>query len=338
PASGTKGTAFMDAAGDLYIGQNSNGTLYRIPDPAGTGPWNATAFSTALGTIDGTVLDGARCASVVPPSANPDTRTLTDMSEEILPIINGPGTGIGVDGEGTYGIDPTSIILTIPATGSNLTNPTVTNGGKTLTAEEGTFQVNANGTVSFTPAQNFNKSIVVNYTIKDTEGNESNTTTITLTADGTLPVDFGAVSAVFVNGQLVVNWSTLTESGNSYFDIEVSKDGTNFTKVGSVDSKANGGYSDVAIDYDFSVSLQNGNTLLGIALFSIAFIALLFSRKNKWLYTIVLVGGLSIFGASSCSKNDAAGIEDSGKVFVRIKQVDIDGKFTYSKPVQVVKK
>lgn len=337
--TGTKGTAFMDAAGNLYIGDNITGNIYNIGKPAGAGPWNpATPFSTAFSGKSPN--DGARCPSLVPPSANPDTRTLINMNMQTLPVINGPGTGIGVDGEGTYGIDPTSIILTIPGTGSNLTNPQISNGGKTLTAVEGTFQVHpTNGTVSFTPAINFNKSIVVNYTIKDTEGNVSNPTTITITADGTLPVDFGAVSAVFVNGQLVVNWSTLSESGNSHFDIEISKDGTNFTKIGSVDSKADkNGNSDAPIDYDFSINLQNGNTLLGIALFSIAFIALLFSRKNKWLYTVVLVGGLSIFGASSCSKDDAAGVEDTGKAFVRIKQVDKDGKFTYSKPVQVVKK
>lgn len=338
PATGTKGTAFMDAAGNLYIGQNVGGTLYRITNPSGAGPWVATSFSTALSAIDGTILDGARCASVVPPSANPDTRTLTSMSAVTLPVINGPGTGIGVDGEGSYSIDLTSVILAIPATGHNLTNPVLSNGGKTLTADEGTFQVNNDGTVSFTPAQNFNKSIVVNYTIKDVEGNESNPTTIAITADGTLPVEFGALSAILTDGQLVVNWSTLTETGNSYFDIEVSKDGTNFTKIGTVNSKAKDGNSDVSISYDFSVNLQSSTTLLGIALFSIAFIALLFSRKNKWVYTIVLVGGLSIFGASSCSKNDTAGVEDSGKVFVRIRQVDKDGTFAYSKPVQVVKK
>ncbi|MGC4234723.1 MAG: cadherin-like domain-containing protein [Niabella sp.] len=335
--AGTNGTLFMDATGNLFFGHNQNSILYKLDDPLnGTAPFGATEYSNALVNATGQVQDGARCFAVVAPSANPDTRALTDMSTVSIPVIAGPGTG--TDGQGSLPIDPTSIILTVPTTGHGLTNPVVSNGGKTLTADEGIFQVNEDGTVSFTPTQNFNKSILVNYTIKDTGGNESNVTTITITADGTLPVDFGTVYAAFVNGQLVVNWSTLTESGNSYFDIEVSKDGENFTKIGSVDSKANGGYSDVAIDYDFSVNLQNGNTLLGIALFSIAFIALLFSRKNKWLYTVVLVGGLSIFGASSCSKNDAAGIEDSGKVFVRIKQVDIDGKFTYSKPVQVVRK
>jgi hypothetical protein len=348
PNTGNKGSAFFDVAGNMYISQNSSKKIYKVGGVSGTGPWASEEFSNAFDNLETPPYDGASCASAIPPSANPDTRTLINMATVNLPVITGPSetnSNIGVDIPGTYPIDPASIILTIPASGHNLTSPVLSNGGKTLTATEGTFQVNNNGTVSFTPSQNFNKTLTVNYTIKDAPGvgngspNTSNPTTIRIIANGTLPVDFGAVSAVFVNGQLVVNWSTLSESGNSHFDIEISKDGTNFTKIGSVDSKADkNGNSDAPIDYDFSINLQNGNTLLGIALFSIAFIALLFSRKNKWLYTVVLVGGLSIFGASSCSKDDAAGVEDTGKAFVRIKQVDKDGKFTYSKPVQVVKK
>ena len=321
----------------ICFGHNQNSILYRLDDPLnGTAPFVATEYSSALVNATGQVQDGARCFAVVAPSANPDTRALTDMSMVSIPVIAGPGTG--TDGPSTYTIDPTSIILTIPATGHNLTNPVVTNGGKTLTADEGIFQVNNNGTVSFTPTQNFNKSIVVNYTIKDTEGNESNVTTITLTADGTLPVDWGAVSAVFQNGQLVINWSTIKETNNSYFEVEASKDGKSFSKIGTVDSKAKDGNSDVSIGYDFSVDLQNGNTLMGIAIFSIALIALLFHRKNKWLYTVIIACGLSIFGASSCSKNDAASIDASGDIYVRIKQVDKDGGASYSNTVKVIKK
>lgn len=59
----------------------------------------------------------------------------------------------------------------------------------------------------------------------------------------TTPVNFGSVMAKMLNGQLMVNWVSETETNNHHYDIELSKDGQNFTKIGSVSSKAANGNS-----------------------------------------------------------------------------------------------
>ena len=56
--------------------------------------------------------------------------------------------------------------------------------------------------------------------------------TITITIDPNLPVTFGDVNATVASGSLQVSWSTLTEINNSYFEVEASKDGNTFTKIG----------------------------------------------------------------------------------------------------------
>ncbi|GAB3423489.1 Ig-like domain-containing protein [Niabella aquatica] len=341
--TGTKGTAFIDDNGNMYVGQNggaTGGNVYKIGNPTTGTSWPTTLLASPLVYLSEqsiTPVDGARCISSVAPFAKNDDQELFDMSAVTINVINGKsdrnGNNSAKDVQGTYPVTTTSTVLYDNQTGGTANN-TITVPNK------GTFVVQPNGSVRFTPLPGFTGEAAVWYTIKDNQSNESNRATITVwVADGTtLPVDFGAITATLINGQLVVNWSTLTETNNSYFEIEASKDGENFYKIGTVNTKAKDGNSDVSISYDFNIDLQSGNTLLGIAIFSIAFVALLFSRKNKWLYTVVLVGGLSIFGASSCSKNDAADIDASGKLFVRVKQVDKDGSFSYSKPVQVVKK
>jgi hypothetical protein len=153
----------------------------------------------------------------------------------------------------------------------------------------------------------------------------------------TLPISFGSFSAEIVNGQLLVNWSTITETNNSYFDIEVSKDGKNFTSMGKVDSKATNGNSTVALNYEFSAT-GTAAAVLGSSLMALALAGFGFKRKNKTLYALALVCGLSVLGAASCTKNDLSKTDDSSKLFVRIKQVDKDGSISYSKVIQAVKK
>src|SRR5690606_13813905 len=56
--------------------------------------------------------------------------------------------------------------------------------------------------------------------------------------NATLPVNFGDITAVFKDGRLQVNWSTITEINNSHFEIEASVDGKTFSKLGEVNSLA----------------------------------------------------------------------------------------------------
>ncbi len=149
-----------------------------------------------------------------------------------------------------------------------------------------------------------------------------------------LPVDFGDLTAVIVNGELKVNWSTLTETNNSYFEIEVSKDGKAFVSIGKVNSKAKNGNSDTLLSYNYTTGESSATGLLGISVLSIALITLLKNRKNKWAYALAVVFGLAVFGAS-CTRQEFNETNNS-RLFLRIKQIDKDGTFKYSKVFQAI--
>lgn len=157
------------------------------------------------------------------------------------------------------------------------------------------------------------------------------------TPSTTLPVLFGEINAEIKTGQLMLNWSTLSETNNDHFDIEVSKDGTNFQKIGTLTSKAVNGNSEAILNYQFSSPLSNTASLLGISLLSLAFIVLLFNRKNKVLLMLMIVAGAG-FGIGSCSKSpDQIDISKDSKLFVKIVQVDKDGTSKSSKVITAFK-
>jgi fibronectin-binding autotransporter adhesin len=64
-----------------------------------------------------------------------------------------------------------------------------------------------------------------------------------------LPIELLSFSAI-PNGEKVnVKWETSTETNNKYFTIERSGDGTNFTEITTVNSKAFNGNSKIALNY-----------------------------------------------------------------------------------------
>ncbi|HRN49102.1 MAG TPA: hypothetical protein PKW69_13800, partial [Niabella sp.] len=137
----------------------------------------------------------------------------------------------------------------------------------------------------------------------------------------------------WVNGQLIVNWSTMTESDNSLFEVEISKDGVNFTKIGEVNSKATEGNSNQAISYDFAKS-ANDLGAAGLAILGLAIGAGLI-RRRKLMLSLAVISVLLI--GYSCNKNNNDVINsDKENAYVRIVQVNKDGSKTYSKVVRVV--
>ena len=56
---------------------------------------------------------------------------------------------------------------------------------------------------------------------------------------GPLPVDFLNITAAQKGGAVAINWSTASENNNSYFDVEKSFDGSNFTNINSVKGAGN---------------------------------------------------------------------------------------------------
>ncbi|MGE9313013.1 DUF6923 family protein [Niabella sp. CJ426] len=326
--TGTYGTAFMDNLGNMFVGNNLTGEIYKIATPntlaATGGSIAATPYSDAFKGFFPN--DGARCARWVAPIAKND-------STAIAPGVTSPVTlDVKVnDVAGTYALNPTSVQL------YTVGSVTPDADGSIFITGKGTFTLNpATGVVTFTPVAGFTGEAIIEYTIKDNQGNISNHATIKVTVDATLPVTLGSLEARVVNGQLIVNWSTLSEWSNAYFDIEISKDGGHFVKIGTVNSLAANGNSSSALHYNFKADLAAATGLLGISLFTVVFGCLLFNKRNQWVCSLMIAAGLIFIGLTSCSKQDAAMNDKGQKVFVRLKQVDKDGNYKYVKVVEAI--
>jgi len=152
----------------------------------------------------------------------------------------------------------------------------------------------------------------------------------------TLPVVFGDISALYKNGQLQVNWTTLSELNNAYFEIEASVDGTNFVSIGTVQSLAKDGNSDQPLQYSFSKTASRNALLVGIAALTLAIGSFVAGRRKAgamMLGACMLLVGI----AASCNKKDSFALPAEDKdLYIRIKQVDKDGSYKYSKVVKVM--
>jgi len=147
-----------------------------------------------------------------------------------------------------------------------------------------------------------------------------------------LPVTFGSVNAAIRNNSLSVNWTTEKETANDHFEIEASVNGEQFTKLGTVASKAAQGDSDVVLSYEFT-----STTTLPIAAISLAGLAFLpfggMRRKKIWLAGLAILS-IAAIAITGCSKQGDV-VATHQNYYIRIAQVDKDGTKTYSKVVQV---
>ena len=147
-----------------------------------------------------------------------------------------------------------------------------------------------------------------------------------------LPVTFGQISAFFNNNQLHVFWETLSETNVDYFEVQISGDGKKFSTLQTIKSKAANGSSDAKLEYELNVekeSIALAGSLLLVFLFSFI------NRRKGWLLIII---GMLFFNISCSKKEMAFEATNNEQVFVRIKQVDMNGGFQYSKTIKVVRK
>lgn len=151
-----------------------------------------------------------------------------------------------------------------------------------------------------------------------------------------LPVTFGDIMAIIKNGVLQINWTSITETNNSHFIIEASTDGRRFTKIGTVQSKAEGGNSSSSLSYSFET---NAGSVAFASLAGLAVLGLLLPIGKKQRQLMVLAMLFCVVGFIACSKN-ASDLETSNdqQLYIRIAQVDIDGTTSYSKTVKAVRK
>lgn len=149
--------------------------------------------------------------------------------------------------------------------------------------------------------------------------------------DNTLPVNFGKVSAFFRDDQLLVHWNTLKEMNNSHFEVQASNDGKTFKTLKEI--RANNNNADAAQSYQVSLPVKDLMTVVSI---SLLMGLLCFGRNRRGrlvcsLFLLIFVGVHFI----SCRKSaDLKTSVKYQKLFIRIKQVDADGNYNYSRIVQ----
>ena len=144
-----------------------------------------------------------------------------------------------------------------------------------------------------------------------------------------LPVHFGQVEATIKNQHLFIKWSTLTETNNNNFDIEVSADGKHFKKMATIQSLAPGGNSHLPLQYEYII--ENPQVMFLPVLIYFFFLCLLTDAKNRKIFLLIFIAGTAtLFG---CSKSSSRPEPVNPKIFLRIAQVDRDGKKEYSKTI-----
>src|SRR5690606_26794662 len=101
-----------------------------------------------------------------------------------------------------------------------------------------------------------------------------------------LPVTFGNIQAWIKDKILTIDWSSIHETNNHHFEIEVSTDGSAFTKVATVASKAPGGNSTTALQYTFNLGLSDAPELIGMLLLGYILVGI---RRSRYIHGLTMV-------------------------------------------------
>lgn len=153
---------------------------------------------------------------------------------------------------------------------------------------------------------------------------------------GVLPVTFSSFNAFKTSNGILFEWGTSSESGNSHFELELSKDGKQFVKVGEVVSKAKNGDSSLPLQYTFIASIPSGISFLS-ALGVLSVGALGWKRGKKQMFTMMMLIGI-VLTVIGCSKATEKILNTKEQLFARITQVDKDGTKSHSAVVKVIDK
>ena len=150
---------------------------------------------------------------------------------------------------------------------------------------------------------------------------------------GLLPAGLNYFHVTHNSNGILLSWRTDMESNNARFIIQKSADGSIFTDMDSVDSKAKNGNSNTALTYSYQISgkFANANSnYIFLAITLLAVVSVISKAKRIYKSLILVVFCLFLF---SCSKTviapDNANLV-SAKSFYRLKLVNLDGQFTYS--------
>ncbi|MGN7787101.1 cadherin-like domain-containing protein [Niabella sp. 22666] len=260
-----------------------------------------------------------------------------DITAESLSVVTGTPftfnviTGTNGANADNFETSPASLVQI-----SRINNDTLITDGTIYTDASGNqLTANKDGSMTFIAAPGFTGSTTFTYSVKP-GGGCLETANITINVTKSLPVHFGSINAEIKNGNLSVQWESLSEKNNDHYEIEVSENGVDFVSVGTLRSAAPDGNSDITLQYGFSKDLAATTGLLGISLFSILLVAGFFDKRKTRLMILAVVTITGLFIVSSCNKKSDLVEDQPSKLFVRIAQVDKDGTTTYSKTVQAV--
>lgn len=219
--------------------------------------------------------------------------------------------------------DGTALEIAITVDGNSVsTHPTLATGAGTTKWYYIESSVNiptgAAMTLSFV-----NNSSQASYRIDD----------ILVTSATPMPVAFRTVKALRMNNNVLISWSTLQENNNDHFEVQASTDGKVFKTIKTVQSK--NGNSDIMQEYQVALSVSD---ISGALVFSISFMVIGFGLRRKLGFALSFVSIIIfIIQLFACNKSKEIILNDANtEIFVRVKQVDMDGAFKYSNIVEVV--
>ncbi|MBZ4192503.1 hypothetical protein [Niabella beijingensis] len=331
-------------AGDYSVELTTeNATVDEAPPPVRLPDgWAATgehlgSGSGNDGTPDGILTGITVNSNVTEANFGINQQPVTDDFTQTIPIprdnsipagtIDGSISGSDPD-DGQLGNGNSVVITELPENGTLLYN------GQPVTAGQPIENFDPR-LLSFTDLQDGTTFTSFKFSFLDAAGNQSATpATFTVSWEGALAVAFGPVTARVSNGTLVLQWSTLEENNNDYFEVEVSKDGKKFIAIGTVRSRSNNGNSNAPLEYSFSRSLNEVQTFGGLILF-LSILGWGFFRKKKQLLSASI--NLMIFCGTLLMACQKTALPPAGEneLFVRIVQVDKDGTKSYSRIIKV---
>ena len=319
------------AAGSAFSGASLPDGWVATGEKLGSG---TGSDGTADGVLTGVSITNANITTAFgierPPTTDNVTAEISTPTNGTIPqgTITTPPSGNDPE-DGALGSGNTVVVTELPTNGTLLYNGNAVTAGQSIDNFDPKL-------LSFTDLQGGTTSTSFKYSLVDAAGKQSATPgTFTTSWDTPLPVTFGPITAQISSGELVVNWSTVMEKNNDHFIIELSKDGKNFTSIGTVQSKAANGNSSEELRYSFSKGIDSATAIAGIlSAMMIGICLLAFNRKNRLLLAVIVLLGSGII-ATSCNKRNADTIEPNQKLFVRIVQVNKDGSQQVSKVIQV---
>ncbi|MGN6492028.1 MAG: hypothetical protein ACTHLE_08545 [Agriterribacter sp.] len=251
------GTIRLYQDGALIGSQSiTSSTTWSIPVPAGTlynnGILSATAQATGNTESTGCSTKTVTCTSPITPAGSPTSITITEGQTVSYTVSNAASGNWYALSDNTGVSYATSAYRNNSSSFSLITKPFTTAGSYTL-------RLSADALT----------------------GCPASFSTLSVTVNAVLPVDFLEVLALSLNGNVSIEWKVTNEQNVDYYEVERSNDGVSFTAVAKVAFKPST------------------------------------SDPNRYAFT------------------DKVFTAESGKVYYRIRQIDLDGTANYSKTVLV---